>query len=678
MINLTSKFLLVVALAFAVAGCGGADPSTAAPAPPTTGPGGGTGGGGGGGTSSVTVSVAAGSASLIANGTSTTTITATVTDAGVPVADGTVVNFSRTPTTGGTLSAASATTVGGNASVTFTAGTTVTTVTVNATYGTATGAATITLTAVPPGGMQTVSVVSGSTSLVANGTSATTLTATVTDGVGAPVADGTVVNFSRTPTTGGTLSAASATTVGGNASVTFTAGTTTTTVTISATSGAATGAVSITLTSVPPPPGGIQFVSARPDVIGIQGGGQPTTSTITFKVTDASGNPVAAGQSVAFAMTGPSGGKLPSNGGEFIGSDPTNPTVATGTTDGSGLATVILNSGSVPGPVTIKATVVVGTTTFSSSSSVISIGGGVPSAKHFSFPVARKNLPGLVLDNFPTTATVLLADRSGNFNVLAGTSVSFYAEAGAIDTSAVVDNTGKATVNFRTQAPLPAVLGPAPYQPNGWVTILATVRGEETFIDANGNGKFDVGESFSDLGEPFIDQNDDEIFNVGEYYVDGNGNSAYDGPNGMWDGPMCPSTGCQASPMIWAQNKLMFTGNCTYAIFSVTNGFVVPNNSVLPITVRVGDQENNRLVPGTVISISKSGAGTLVGQTSFTVPDGIGGPSTYTVTLQDQVVDTTAAVAPSAVTLTMNISPGNSEVVSCTDTVLYGTVDTDP
>jgi hypothetical protein len=110
-----------------------------------------------------------------------------------------------------------------------------------------------------------------------------------------------------------------------------------------------------------------------------------------------------------------------------------------------------------------------GQNTISSSAPEISIGGGVTSATHFTLAVpgaledtpGQVNLPGVVdgdVDyvNFQTPISAFIADRFGNFNVLTGTSISFFAEAGAVDSSGVTDATGQTFVIFRTQNPAPA------------------------------------------------------------------------------------------------------------------------------------------------------------------------------------------------------------------------------
>ncbi len=74
---------------------------------------------------------------------------------------------------------------------------------------------------------------------------------------------------------------------------------------------------------------------------------------------------------------------------------------------------------------------------------------------------------------------------------------------------------------------------------DGLVTLLAVVRGHEAYTDVNGNGRWDEGEPFVNEGEPFLDVDDDGIWDPtidGPACCDTNGNGKVDGPNGVWDG----------------------------------------------------------------------------------------------------------------------------------------------
>jgi Bacterial Ig-like domain (group 1)/Fibronectin type III domain len=365
------------------------------------------------------------------------------------------------------------------------------------------GKATITITAPPA---DTITVSPNQTPITVFGTS--TITAIVTGG-GRPVPDGTLVNFIIQDSTFGNLSNAVGSTVGGSASTTFSAVSKVGPVTISATSGGASGTTTVSINAADA--GSIQFVSAVPQVIGIQGSGQSESSTITFAIKDINGNPVADGTTVTFAMNGP-------GGGSYIGSIISSQTATASTIKGS--ASVILHSGSTAGPVTIIATAKVSPTsssTISSSSTQVSIGGGVPSAGHWNLSTSQFNLTGLSISGLEATISTYIADRFGNYNILTGTAINFYTEAGAIDAQGITDSTGKSSVILRTQAPNPVDVSNAlagdpvsnrnfaglaePWYPggnntynnnprDGWVTVLATTMGEEAFLDENGDGLF--------------------------------------------------------------------------------------------------------------------------------------------------------------------------------------------
>jgi hypothetical protein len=485
-----------------------------------------------------------------------------------------------------------------------------------------------------------ITVAANPTSLTANGTS--TITATVKDSNGNLVADGTSVTFSLSSVAYGSLSNTTVTTAAGVATTTFTAGTVSGSVTITATSGGNSNFADLTVGSVSA--GSIQFVSASPKILGIKGTGQSETSTIQFLVNDVNGNPVN-GAVVNFVMTGP-------NGGEFIGDIDSTPTTASAATV-NGIASVLLHSGTIAGPVTITATTTIANGPISSSATPISIGGGVPSATHFSLGTTILNLEGFNIINLQSIINAFMADRFGNYNVLKGTSVSFYTEAGAIDRQGITGedindachgpgpdpacNAGAAGALLRTQDPMPQDVSPAlavdalsiyfggnePFRVDGagithnprdgWVTIVAATKGEETFLDENLDGLFTrsykndkcpysdgvicecdggvvggyagfvlQGEKCSDLGkpgglrsegfidlpeDPFIDVNDDGLRDDGqtlghpyEQFIDADGNGIFDSTNGKWDGPDCQTVGCNESKTIWTGTKVVFSG----------------------------------------------------------------------------------------------------------------------
>jgi hypothetical protein len=76
-------------------------------------------------------------------------------------------------------------------------------------------------------------------------------------------------------------------------------------------------------------------------------------------------------------------------------------------------------------------------------------------------------------------------------------------------------------------------------------------------VDDNQNGQLDPtepSEPFVDLGEPFIDKDDDGQRDPDEQYMDANNSNDYDGPNGIWDG----------DTLIWTQTKMVWTGHLSW------------------------------------------------------------------------------------------------------------------
>ncbi len=573
------------------------------------------------------------------------------------------------------------------------------------------GTTTISITAPPPA---SVTVQSNPTSILVKGT--TTITATVQDASSNPVPDGTAVTFVLSSTTYGTLSNLNATTANGNgqATTTFTASNYAGTVAIQAISGSVSGSTQVII--APAPTGSIQFVSAIPQSIGVKGSGLTETSSVAFFVADLNGDPVADGTAVTFVMSGPGGGAYITGSlvGQSVATSSTVGGTATVTLHSGNaagpvtiIATTYVNSGDQsdltiqvnPTDTTIYVTSTSGfpssgkikidnemiiyssltATTFagctrgdlattvsthnagtkvygqdpiSTSAGQISIGGGVPSAGHWSIATSKFNLAGLKYDNLTTTITAYIADRFGNYNILQGTVLNYYPEAGATESTTVTDATGASSVIIRTQPSLPrdvintritdtdhsdfaAYYGSAVNEPvtpgkdfnynprDGWVTVLATTQGEESFLDENGDGIFtrsfvisnltsttscpagyscecdgDVtngyidtigpadstrtctgtekrSEAFVDLSEPYYDVNDnrkrEDTSQIGygypfETFIDTNSSGTFDPPNGLWDGPECNNANspCYKSKMIWKDIRLVFTDDANF------------------------------------------------------------------------------------------------------------------
>lgn len=144
--------------------------------------------------------------------------------------------------------------------------------------------------------------------------------------------------------------------------------------------------------------------------------------------------------------------------------------------------------------------------------------------------------------------------------------VFFKTQWGLIEPSCVTEN-GKCSVTWETSefGNIPATLTNV---------VTAWTVGEESFPDTNGNGKFDDAETdtnFDDLREPFLDINQDGVFDGagGDELIDVVNGLDPTGANGISDtkdfllnSPNCiHTTLCgRATTYVWSDTRLILTG----------------------------------------------------------------------------------------------------------------------
>ncbi len=372
----------------------------------------------------------------------------------------------------------------------------------------------------------------------------------------------------------------------------------------------ATSQVSVAAAAV----GSIVFVSATPTNIALQGTGDvahPESSTVVFRVVDSTNGPVA-GATVAFALNTTVGGITRTPG--------------TATSDAQGLVQTVVSGGTVATSVKVTATVTSATPAITTQSSQLTVTTGIPTAASFSLATQCFNIEGLNIDGITTLLTARLGDRFQN-PVPDGTAVTFTAEGGNVQSQCTTATTategGVCSVNFRSSEPRPA---------DGRVTILAKAIGEESFVDANGNGAFDNGETFTDSSEPFRDDNENNAYNAGEDFFDFNNNQTRNGPDGLFNGVLCNDTSGRCGT---ASTRSTGIGKSTVLVLSgstptITDtsgspfpdpGLTLTANSAGAITFWVRDTLGNIMPGGTTVTLTANGAGLSVAQPSaFSVP----------------------------------------------------------
>jgi hypothetical protein len=267
----------------------------------------------------------------------------------------------------------------------------------------------------------------------------------------------------------------------------------------------------------------------------------------------------------------------------------------------------------VPTPVWVVATVTSNPAIYSQSNT-LTITTGLPTQDFFSLSVQTYNIEGLDYDGITSTLTIIASDRLGN-PVPDGTVINFITEGGDISngtsSASCITTNGKCSVTFTS-----AELRPA----NGRVTILAYAVGEKSFVDANGNNRYDVGETFYDLGDLYLDANENGVWDPGEQsisYVSGtqacrtqpSGNPL---PFNYWNVPsitdITPGTGTCTG--VWGINYvrrsavIVLSGSVAYITTPHTVGMGSSCSAI--ISKMLFDVNNNPMPAGTTLAIANN------------------------------------------------------------------------
>ena len=398
----------------------------------------------------------------------------------------------------------------------------------------------------------------------------------------------------------------------------------------------------------------ITFVSASPTTIAIKGTGGQETSTVIFVVKDTTGNPLAS-QNVSFSLTSSAGGV----------SIPTP--IATSKADGT--VGVIVQSGTTATSVRVKAALATDPTV-TAISNLLVISTAIPHQDGFSIAASALNIEALNVDGVTTNITARLSDRYGNL-VPDGTAVSFRTEGGVSSiTPSCVTTGGACSVTLTSSGRRPA---------DGRLTILATAIGEETFFDSIGNGLYDVGESFKDLPEAFIDGNEDGVRGTNtteplaplEEFVDFNNNRVYDGADGKFNGVLracdvvtpqpagCPTT--PAPTTLNVRSSLVIVLSSHNAFFTgLPTSVALGGCGAVPVTIplQISDVNGNSLAGGTKVTVSTT-KGTIVSPASVVMPDSAArAPYSFPIVIMTDatVSGGVCTIPPASGTLTITVT----------------------
>lgn len=355
--------------------------------------------------------------------------------------------------------------------------------------------------------------------------------------------------------------------------------------------------------------GSIQFVSATPQAIVLSGtgcAGCVQHSIVIFEIVDIFGRPVPS-KNVNFSLSTEVGGLSLSN--------------PSATSDGNGLVQTTVQAGTVTTHVRVLATVT--GMPISTLSDEIAVSTGLPDQDSFSVSAETLNPEAWNTDGVSVEIMIRAADHFNN-PVPDGTTIVFSTEGGVIQPSCRTTG-GACVVDWTSQAPRPLE--------DGRVTILATSIGQESFFDGDGDGAFSsmadllLGE---DLGEPFQDDNENDLKDDTEEFRDFNFNGTFDGAgNGIYNGALCTDAaeleGLCTQELVYVQDSVVVVMSGSFAEIGFSTGSVdlTTDTGVASqeVVVTVVDAVHNQLMPfGTTIEADTSN-GTLDGETSFSVPN---------------------------------------------------------
>jgi hypothetical protein len=406
------------------------------------------------------------------------------------------------------------------------------------------------------------------------------------------------------------------------------------TATINGATTTATGNVSIQPAEI----GSMQFVSAEPSVIGIRGVGLTEVSKVSFQVLDTNGNPVSH-QVVGFSLNSDIGGVAIPSGS------------IKATSDIDGIVRTDVKSGTVPTTVRVTASLEANPLISTQSDGLV-ISTGISDQNSMSLSAEILNPEGLDRDGTEVGITVHASDHFNN-PVPEGTAIYFTTEGGQIQSQCQTED-GACSVIWTSSNPRPwDDLLPGGM---GRVTILATMLGEESFVDANGNGVLDSGDTpFANIPEAYRDDNEDGVRDpVSEEFVDFNGNNIYDGStvDPDYNGALC----CDAAAVAEAQAAVA-SGEDPGVCYGVT-----------PVSVVSCSAEQNINVRGSLVLVmSESFPVILLDGVDVDVPSGFveinlpEGLSSYDFTIKGAVA---GQVMPAGTTIQFATSNGSIETSS--------------
>lgn len=378
------------------------------------------------------------------------------------------------------------------------------------------------------------------------------------------------------------------------------------------------GTASGTLRVNAPNTGSIQFISATPTQISLQGTGGQTSANVKFRVVDEGNSPVS-GKPVNFSLSTGIGGVTLSSTSAF--------------SDSAGDVTAVVQSGTQTTPVRVLATTTNASgALLSTQSAQLTITTGLPTQTAMSVGPTNFNIEGWDRDGENTTITARLADHFGNAPP-EGTAISFDSEGAKVQPTCSTQSAGPTaeagvcSVLFTSQNLRPT---------NGRVSVLAFAVGEEGFTDLNGDGLMDQaselvdsnGQNTVDFGEAFVDYNENGIRDSNEPFKDFDQNLLLTAASTLYKGILCKASSglCDPSKTLHIRQTvpIILSGSNPYISSSHSTGSIIDLTAgSVTVFFKINDLHGNALPVGTTVDFQTQNTKLVTSTGIFPVPNTI-------------------------------------------------------
>lgn len=343
-------------------------------------------------------------------------------------------------------------------------------------------------------------------------------------------------------------------------------------VTVTAKSAGAT-AQSATIYVAAPVADAITFVSASPEQIFVAGSGADEQAQVRFRVRSSTGVAMP-GVSVRLSI-------VTNPGGVGINTAGSTDSVEK-QTDQNGDVSVSVFSGAIPGPVKLRAALSSNSNTFAETQN-LTVASGPATQSRMSLAVETVNIEGADIDGVGTRLTARVADRQGNA-VQDGTVVNFTAEGGQVAYSCATVQTNKiasCSVEFVSQNPRPV---------DGRVSVLAYLAGAKDYDDLNGNNRYDTGDTLSNQGDAYRDNNENDQWDDGEFYIPRGGSATCAGAG---DATPAKADTCDTSLATTVRQQVVILlassdATTTETTFATGPGVITVGNTTQSVVVTTG------------------------------------------------------------------------------------------